>query len=232
MIETAELTLTTEGGRAFNAYLSRPAAGRGPGVVLLHDMFGLHEPIRTVADRCANHGVAALAPNLFWRAANPGVIPYERSQHPIAWERLNALDLDQSARDIRVAVEWLRGQLFVTGKIAAIGFCGGGRLAYLAAARSGVDAAASLYGLGISQHLGELGNIKCPLQLHYGSRDQHVPMSEVDAVTAGVRGHARTEVFLYPEAGHSFANPARPTYDAAATKLAWSRIDKMLDGLR
>jgi carboxymethylenebutenolidase len=232
MIETADLTLATEGGANFNAYLSRPPHGRNPGVVLLHDMFGLFEPIRTVADRCAQRGIAALAPNLFWRSEYPGVIPYDAAQHPRAWERLKALDLNGSARDMKIAVDWLRGQPFCNGKVATIGFCGGGRLAFLVAARAGVDAAASLYGLGISQHLGDLGRISCPLQLHYGGNDQHVPQSEVDAVAAGVQGHPGTEVFVYPGAGHSFANPVRPTYDVAATELAWSRIDRMLDRLR
>jgi carboxymethylenebutenolidase len=232
MTESADVTLKTEGSRTFNAYLSRPPQGRAPGVVLLHDMFGLFEPIRTVADRCAGRGIAALAPNLFWRADDPGVIPYDAAQHPRAWERLKALDLDVAARDMGVAVDWLRGQPFCNGKVATIGFCGGGRLAFLVAARCGVDAAASLYGLGISQHLGELDRVKCPLQLHYGGNDLHVPQSEVDAVADGVRGHAGTELFVYPGAGHSFANPVRPTYDAAATELAWSRIDSMLDRLR
>ena len=232
MIETADFTLKTEGTQSFNAHLARPAQGRHPGVVLLHDMFGLFEPIRTVAHRCAAHGVAALAPNLFWRSDYPGVIPYDAAQHPRAWERLKALDLNVSARDMKVAVDWLRGQPFCNGKVATIGFCGGGRLAFLVAARCGVDGAASLYGLGISQHLTDLPHISCPLQLHYGGNDQHVPQSEVDAVAAGVRGHPGTELFLYPQAGHSFANPVRPTYDPAATGLAWSRIDAMLNRLR
>ena len=73
--------------------------------------------------------------------------------------------------------------------------------------------AASLYGLGISQHLGEIGNARGPVQLHYGLKDQHIPRQEIDAVAAGVRGRPNVEVFLYPEAGHSFANPVRPTYD-------------------
>jgi dienelactone hydrolase len=64
--------------------------------------------------------------------------------------------------------------------------------------------------------------------LHYGQKDQHVPQTEVDAVAAGVRGQAKIEMLLYPEAGHSFANPVRPTYDPAATKLAYERIDTML----
>ncbi len=232
MIETATPTLATDAGHSLNGYLARPTTGKGPGVVVLHDMFGLNEPIRGIADRCAERGFAALAPNLFWRSAHPAAIPYDDDRHVQAWERLKALDLDVAARDIAVAVDWLRSKAFVNGKVAAVGFCGGGRLAYLAAARAGADAAAALYGLGISQHLGELGQIKCPLQLHYGLQDQHVPKTEIDAVAAGVRGRAKTDVFLYPQAGHSFANPVRPTYDPAATALAWSRIDAMLDKLR
>jgi carboxymethylenebutenolidase len=97
--------------------------------------------------------------------------------------------------------------------------------------RCGVDGAASLYGLGISQHVGETGNARCPVQLHYGLKDQHILREEIDAVSAGVRGRPNVEIFLYPEAGHSFANPVRPTYDAAAAKLAAERIEAMLQRL-
>jgi carboxymethylenebutenolidase len=224
-------TIMTEDGRAFDAYLARPAEGGVPGVVLLHDMFGLHEPIRAVADHYAQRGYAALVPNMFWRSEIPGVIAYAEGQHAVAWARLNALDLDVVTGDMRAAVGWLRAQPFSTGKVAAVGFCGGGRFAYLAAARCKVDAAASLYGLRISEHLGELGQVKCPLQLHYGLRDQHIPRQEIDTVAAGVQGKRGVQVFRYPEAGHSFANPVRPTYDAAAAKLAGERIEAMLKAM-
>ena len=107
---------------------------------------------------------------------------------PMAWARLKALDLGIATLDMGTAVFWLRRQEFCNGKVAAVGFCGGGRFAYLAAARCRVDGAASLYGLGISEHLGELGAVNCPLQLHYGLKDQHIPQQEIDAVSAGVRG--------------------------------------------
>jgi carboxymethylenebutenolidase len=231
MSATTMLTLANESGRAFDGYLARPEAARAPGVMVLHDMFGLNEPIRAVADRFAALGYAALVPNLFWRSKIPAALPYDDSQHPIAWERLKAVDLDVASGDMATAVRWLRAQAFSTGKVAAVGFCGGGRWAYLAAARCGVDAAAALYGLGISQHLDELANVKCPLQLHYGLKDQHIPRQEIDTVAAGVQGRSKVEMFLYPEAGHSFANPVRPTYDAAATKLASERIAAMLQKL-
>jgi carboxymethylenebutenolidase len=226
---TNTLMLASEAGRRFNAYLARPDGARAAGVLLLHDMFGLHGVIRAVADRFARLGYAALVPNMFWRSENPDALAYD--QHALAWPRLKAVDLDVASADMASAVSWLRAQSFSTGKVAAVGFCGGGRWAYLAAARSGVDAAASLYGLGISQHLSEVGNVKCPLQLHYGLKDEHVPQQEIDAVTGGVRGHPSMEVFLYPGAGHSFANPIRPTYDPAAAELAHQRIERMLAGM-
>jgi carboxymethylenebutenolidase len=231
MTSTTTVTLVRDGGRAFDAYLAQPAAGRVPGVLMLHDMFGLNEPIRAAVDHVAALGYAALVPNLFWRSKIPTVLSYDEDQHPVAWERLKALDLDAVTADMATAIGWLRAQPFSTGKVAAIGFCGGGRWAYLAAARCNVDAAAALYGLGISQHLDEIANVKCPLQLHYGLKDQHIPRQEIDAVAAGVRGKPNVEVFLYPEAGHSFANPVRPTYDAAAAKLAAERIEAMLGGM-
>jgi carboxymethylenebutenolidase len=223
--------LAREGGRSFDGYLARPQKARGPAVLVLHDMFGLNEPIRAVADHYAGLGYAALVPNLFWRSRIPEALSYDDDQHPVAWDRLKALDLDVVSADMRVAVGWLRAQPFSAGKVAAIGFCGGGRFAFLAAVRCGVDGAASLYGLGISEHVGEIGNARGALQLHYGLQDQHIPRQEIDAVAAGVRGRPSVEVFLYPQAGHSFANPVRPTYDAAATRLAATRIERMLEEL-
>ena len=80
MTVTATPTLASEGGNSFNTYLARPPAGRGAGIVVLRDMFGLNEPIRAVADRYAARGHAALVPNLFWRSDNPGVISYDDSR--------------------------------------------------------------------------------------------------------------------------------------------------------
>jgi len=222
------VTLSRDGARSFDAYLARPERAIGLAILVLSDMFGLNEPIRAVADHYASRGHAALAPNLFWRSEIPGAISYDDPEHAKAWARLKALDLAVVSSDMRAATDWLRAQALGNGKVAAIGFCGGGRFAFLAAVRAGVDAAASLYGLGVSQHLGETANARCPVQLHYGLKDQHVPREEIDAVAAGVSGYPNVAVFLYPEAGHSFANPVRPTYDAAAAKLADERIAAML----
>jgi carboxymethylenebutenolidase len=230
-ITAATVTIAQDGARRFEAYLARPVTARGPAIMVLSDMFGLNEPIRAVADHYAGLGHAALVPNLFWRSDIPGAISYDDPQHAKAWARLKALDLQVVSNDMRTAADWLRAEPFANGKVAAIGFCGGGRFAFLAAVRRGVDAAASLYGLGVSEHVGEIGNARGPLQLHYGLKDEHVPRAEIDKVAAGLRGRPNVEVFLYPEAGHSFANPVRPTYDPAAAKLAGERIAAMLEAI-
>jgi carboxymethylenebutenolidase len=238
MIETATLSLARDGDRDFDAYLVRPSAGTRPGIVTVHDMFGLNPSIRYIAGEFARRGRAVLVPNMFWRSANPNPLEYDEQQHPVAWERLKALDLDKACDDIGTAARWLRAQPFSTGKVAVIGFCGGGRIAFLAAARTDVDAAVALYGLHIAQHLDELGNVKCPVQIHYGLRDQHIPRDEIDAVSDGIEAHFAAnssapamEVLTYPRAGHSFFNHVRPTFDRVAKQVAQEKIEALLAGL-
>ena len=96
-----------------------------------------------------------------------------------------------------------------SGRVAAIGFCMGGRTAFLAASRGGVDASISLYALGIAKHLDELRMITTPLQLHYGLNDEHIPKSEIDAVIAAAKGNRNVEVHLYPGAEHGFFTKGR-----------------------
>jgi carboxymethylenebutenolidase len=226
VIETPEIA--SEGSRPFDSYLARPEQGASLCVLVLPEMFGVNDAMRAVADNYARRGYAALVPNLFWRSDDPRALTYDGPEHQVAWDRLKALDLDAAARDVQTAATWLRSRSFASGKIAAVGFCGGGRIAFLAAARTDIDAAASLYGLGIAQHLDEIPKVKRPLQIHYGLTDRHIPQSEIDAVAAAASDHEQIKVFLYPQAGHSFANPVRPTYDAAAARLALARIETML----
>jgi carboxymethylenebutenolidase len=126
-------------------------------------------------------------------------------------------------------VAWLRAQPAADGKVFALGFCAGGRMAFIAAARSGVDAAVSFYGMGIAKHAAEFGAVHCPVQLHYGLNDPHIPQLEVDAVARAAKGHPTIEIFLYPEAGHSFFNPIRPGYHAASAKLAGERLKALIE---
>jgi carboxymethylenebutenolidase len=231
-IHTETPVVATEGARPFDGYLARPSAGISPGLIILTEMWGIAPLNRNMADTFARQGWCALIPNMFWRSAFTGLLGYEEPQRTQAWERLRAFDFDRAADDVRIAAGWLRAAPFCSDKVAAIGFCMGGRTAFLAAARSGVDGAAALYALGIDRHLDEVGKIACPLQLHYGLADQYVPRSEIDTVAQAVQHNGNIAVHLYPGAGHGFFNPLHATYDPKAVELASQRIGDMLAGLR
>lgn len=226
-----DLDLGGEAGRRFTGYGAAPAAARGPGVLLLTEMFGVTEPMRAAADAFARAGFPTVAPNLFWRGAPSGVLAYEGPERAQAFERLATFDTTTALDDMRSAAAALRAQPACTGPIAAVGYCMGGRLAVLAALDLGVAAAVSYYGLGISRDAPRLAGLACPVQLHYGLRDEHVPAAEIAAVAEAAAGHPRIEIFRYAETGHSFCNPARPTYAPAAAALAFDRAVALLRGI-
>jgi len=221
------VTLATDGARSFDAFVARPERGRGLGLVILHDMFGAGQPFLDLAHAHAERGHVALVANLFWRSAPDGVLPYAEP-HDAAWARERAFDFDRAVGDVATAVAWLRQSPDCSGKVAVIGFCFSGRLAFRCAARLDIDAAVAFYALGIAADVGEAARIACPVELHYGLADVHVPQREVDAVAAGVAGNRNVAIFRYAGAGHSFFNPVRPTYDAAASALAAGRIEALL----
>lgn len=234
--------LANDKGIDFDALKALPVASatrapetRRPGILILPEMFGLNAPMQALADGWAARGHPALVPNVFWRSATPRGLAYDGADRELAWQRLRALDVDQAVLDLRIAVAALRVMPGCNGKVLAIGFCAGGLLAYLAAARcGGVDAAVAFYALGIARYLPDMAAIRCPLQLHYGLRDQHVPASEVAAVSQAMQraapDNARLELHRY-DAGHSFFNNVRPGYDAAAAGLAAERLDALLEKL-
>lgn len=227
MVKTEWITLAAEDGRRFDAYHACPAEGRAPAILLLHDMFGVTPPFRTLAEDYAKQGHAVLVPNQFWRSDPSGELPYEGG-HERGWARITAFDFDGAIEGMRLAIETLRRAPNGNGKVLALGFCFSGVLAYIAAARTDIDAAIAFYALGISRYLGEAARIAIPVQLHYGLADESVPQAEIDTVAQGVAGMETVELYRYPGAGHSFFNPVRPMYDASAAALAARRIDALL----
>ena len=173
-------------------------------------MWGVAPSKTEMAEEYAAAGWCALVPNMFWRSEFTGRVPFENAD--LAWQRLQAFDWQRAVDDARTAVQWLRSSPLCTGKVAAIGFCMGGRTAFLAGARCSVDAAVSLYALGIAKHLDEVRNVAVPTQLHYGLNDEHIPKSEMDAVTEAARGNRNVEVHFYPGAEHGFFTKGRPAW--------------------
>jgi carboxymethylenebutenolidase len=207
-----------DGGK-YGAYLSLPPAGKGPGLVLFQEIFGVNRHIRAVADQYALDGFVVVAPDLFWRAAPRVELGYEGADRERALQLMKGADPKLLAEDIKTTVAALRARPELAGKVGAIGYCMGGRLAYVAAAIAGVDAAVSYYGGGIQDQLDRAASIRCPIQFHYGAKDTAIPMEAVEKVKAAFAGK-KAQFHIYPDAGHGFNCWDRSAYHPPSAALA------------
>ena len=208
----------------FSAYLASPASGKGPGVVVIQEIFGVNAVMRGIADTLAARGYFALCPDLFWRI-EPGVQITDKTD--AEWKRAFALmgkfNADTGVKDIQSTITHLRRMPNCTGKVGAVGYCLGGLLAYLTACRTDSDASAGYYGVNIHQMLGEAKNIKKPLMLHIAGKDQFVPPAAQKQVMDALKDNPLVTIYHYPEMDHAFAREGGAHYDHACAELANGR---------
>ncbi len=223
------IPITAADGGKFSGYLAVPEAGSGPGLILLQEIFGVNQHMREIADHYAEEGYVVLAPDLFWRM-KPGVeLGYAGDDLQTAFDYYQRFNVDQAIADTGDALKALRANKACTGKVGAIGYCLGGKLAYLAAARLPLDAAVGYYGVGIEANLDEAKSIKCPIVLHFASEDKFVPAAARTAIKQALAGHDDAEIYVYQGADHAFNNHHRPdVYSRPAASLAHSRTLSLL----
>ncbi len=204
----------------FDAYLSLPPTGRGPGLVILQEIFGVNEHIRAVADQYAADGYCVIAPDIFWREGRKIELAYD----PQGFERglglLGKLDIDQTAIDLQAAVTALKQQSACTGKVGSLGFCMGGLLSFIAAAEAGVDTAVCYYGGGIHQHLDRAKKIRCPVLFHFADQDAYIPQQAVQAVRKSLGGRKNVRVIVHPGVDHGFNCWRRPAWNQVTAARA------------
>jgi len=228
----AFVSLPAADGAAFDALFLPPPRAPAPGIVLLTEIFGINAEMRAAAAQWAADGYAVLVPDLFWSQQRRTDLRYEGEDRARAFELYRAYDHERGARDVAACLAALRARPECTGKAAVIGYCFGGTLAWLAAARSDPDAAVSFYGTQIHRYLDAAATIRCPVSLHLGDADAHIPADAVAATHAACDGHGLIELHLYPTIGHAFMNPSRPTFDGAAAALARERAIALLERCR
>ncbi|TKC89306.1 dienelactone hydrolase family protein [Trinickia terrae] len=204
-------------------YLALPKAGKGPAVIIIQEIFGVNSHIRSVADQYALDGYVALAPDIFWRTQPRVELGYEGADRDKGIEIMQKTNVDLAVADIGAAAEVLRAMPEASGKVAAIGYCFGGRLAYLAAAQGSVDVAVPYYGGGIQNQLDAAAKIKVPVQFHYAEEDAGIPPEAVDQVKASFAGRDDVEFHLYANAHHGFNCTDRAAYNQHASALAHGR---------
>ena len=190
-------------------YLATPPSGKGPGVVLLQEIFGVNDSMRLAADDLAKEGYTVLVPDLFWRM-EPGInLGYAGDDRTTAFGYMQKFDFPKGVGDTKAALEFLKGHDACTGKAAYLGFCLGGKLAVLGAAQGGADACVSYYGVKLQDNHAELKDLPCPFQMHVGDKDEHVPMDVVNGLQDLLADKAGADVYVYEGAAHGFYNKLR-----------------------
>ncbi|MFQ5763925.1 MAG: dienelactone hydrolase family protein [Rhodospirillales bacterium] len=217
-----EITINAADGSEFMGYLATPASGGGPGVVVIQEIFGVNDVMRGITDGFAAEGYMALCPDLFWRQ-QPGIQLTDQTDEEWAraFELFNGFDLDKGVEDLDSTIETLRGLEGCTGKVGTVGFCLGGRLAYLTATRTKADAAVGYYGVMLTEHLDEA--INAPLLLHVATEDEFVPKDQQAAVHAALDGNDRVAIYDYEGQDHAFARVGGKHYDQASADAARER---------
>ena len=205
---------------SFAAYLAKPASGKGPGIVVIQEIFGVNANLRAIADGYAAEGYVAIVPDLFWRI-EPGVDITDQSEAEWAkaFDLFGKFNVDLGVKDIQATIDWLRA-LPGIGKVGAVGYCLGGLLAYLTATRTTIDAAVGYYGVNIPNLLGEATKISKPILLHVPALDQFVP-PEGQKQMADVFGpHPLATMLTYAGQDHAFARINGAHYHADAARSA------------
>ena len=206
---------------SFGGYLASPGSERGPGIVVIQEIFGVNKVLRDIADGLASRGFFALVPDLFWRI-KPGVELTDQSE--AEWKEafglLQRFDIDKGVTDIQTAMRFVRQVPGATGKAGALGYCLGGQLAYLTAARTDSDASVGYYGIRIQDQLDEARNIKHPLMLHIAEGDEFTPPPAQAKIEQTLKSNPLVTIYRYPLMGHAFARAGGKHYDKAHADLA------------
>ena len=214
-------TLKSFDGGEFDAYMTLPASGYGPGIVVLQEIFGVNEYMRTVCDCYASHGFVAICPDLFWRQ-EPGIQLTDRSE--AEWQKAfslyQGLDEAKAVEDSAAAVEFLRKHPACTGRVGAVGFCRGGNLAWLLSVRFKPDCVVGYYGVGIEKTLNEASNPSPPLMLHIAGKDQYCSPNAQKEIHGALDANPLVTIHDYPDQDHAFGRPGGAHYDANAAELA------------
>ena len=207
--------LTAGDGHELDGYVSRPVGAAIGGLVVVQEAFGVNGHIRSVADGYAHDGFLAIAPAMFDRVERGVELGYAGDDLQKGIALAKQVNPDDAVKDMAAAFEYLRGQ--GVAKCGVIGYCFGGTMAWLAATRLDPQAAVGYYGGNITRFAQE--NPACPVMLHFGSLDKHIPKNGIDQLQAA---HPDVQVFWY-DADHGFNCDDRASYNPAAAKLARER---------
>lgn len=207
---------------AFDLDVWLPESGRGPGILLLQEIFGVGAYIRAVGARLAGLGYVVGAPDVFWRIQRNWASGHDEAGLNASLGLISQFDFAKGVADCVASLGAVRDEPEVTGGVGVMGFCLGGLLTYQVAVHGDPDVAISYYGSNIASGLGLAEQVDCPIQFHFGEADGYIPLDQVQAIEAAFSARPTAEVHIQPGAGHAFDNHESAMFhnpDAAA--VAW-----------
>jgi carboxymethylenebutenolidase len=219
-----------DGSGDFFAYVAKPETDQpAPAVIVIQEIFGVNKVMRDTCDSIAQTGYIAICPDLFWRQ-EPGIDITDQTQ--VEWDKafelFNGFDVDKGVDDLIATLSAVREMDDCNGLVGDIGFCLGGKLAYLMAARSDVDCSVSYYGVGIQDMLDEAKNINNPLLMHIASEDKFVPKDAQEQIHKGLESNEYISRHVYEGCDHAFARRGGEHFDQDAASLANMRTSDFL----
>lgn len=230
------IQITTADGR-LGAYRARPSQAPAPAVVVLHEVFGVNSDIRQTCDALAAQGFLAIAPDLFWRQ-RPDVDLDVRSESDwqIGLALYQAYDRDIGACDVAATIAAAGTMEGASGKVGILGYCLGGLMAFLVAARGQVDAAVAFHGADTEKYLDEAPAVVAPMLIHLAGEDEFMPAAARAAIRSAIADKPNVQLFTYEGCSHAFSRHNGAHYDPKAAALAnrrtWAFLDMALGGVR
>ena len=214
---------TLSNDATFGAYIAKPEATPKAAIIVIQEIFGLNQGIRQKCDKLAADGYLAVAPDLFWRI-EPGIEldPDIEPEFQAALSHMGNFDQDTGIKDIQATINFIRDTERVA-KIGCVGYCLGGRLAFMSAARTDIDASVGYYGVGIDSLLDEKDAITGPIMLHIPTNDGFVDATTQVAMHEGLDNHAKATLHDYEGLDHGFATEVGERRDEQAATLADGR---------
>src|SRR5690554_1709428 len=217
------IQLHTTDGQKFDAYFAKASSDNAPGLVLIQEIFGINQSMRTAANQWAALGFNVLVPDLFWRQ-QPGVVLEPRIEAEFAQgvQLMQAMDQDVAVQDLDLAREWLVKN-FDHDRVGALGYCLGGRLVVKMAQATPIKSAVSYYGVGLENVVPSVTANAAPVLLHIAELDSYVPADTRKVLLDDAAGREDWEAYVYPGCDHAFARPGGAHWVEDAAKLAESR---------
>ncbi len=228
---TRVIAIQSEDGHTFAAHITLPRETTNPVpcVIVIQEIFGVNDDIREKCAWLASQGFIAIAPDLFWRTEHhiqlSDQVPEELER---AFKLFNEFNVELGVQDLKSTLNVINKEMKTVGKVGCLGYCLGGKLAYLLGCQSNIDASVSYYGVGIENMLSDANKLKNNMMIHIAKKDGFVPPEAQEKIDASLSKNNKVKLHFYDDVDHAFTRTGGDNYSPEAAKIADDRTIEFL----